>query len=82
LARDWEKNHSKSVKVGVHFNNSTINGDIGNITGGTVNAGALPRKSPRKRESVNESQTELYEKVQTHISAWKLKIGSINHIPF
>jgi len=65
LARDWEKNHSKSVKVGVHFNNSTINGDIGNITGGTVNAGALLRK----RESVNESQTELYEKVQTHISA-------------
>lgn len=45
---------------------TAINGDIGNkscVTGGTVITRALPRKSPRKRKSVDESQAETDEKV-------------------
>jgi len=68
LARDWEKNRNKPAKVGVHLNNSTITAINSNIRsegyiGGTVNAGALLRKLPRKRKSVNESQAEPDEKV-------------------
>ncbi|CAG8544875.1 12210_t:CDS:2 [Funneliformis caledonium] len=76
FTRDWEKNHSKLV--GFHFNNSTItaiNGDIGNesyITGGAVNAGALPMKSPRKKP-MYESQEEPDENHMDPTKMWTLE---------
>ncbi|RIB13501.1 hypothetical protein C2G38_2144522 [Gigaspora rosea] len=62
LARDWEKNHNKPAKVGVHLNYSTITAINSNIGSETVNARALLGKLPRKRKLENESQAEPDEK--------------------
>ncbi|CAG8552169.1 12236_t:CDS:2, partial [Acaulospora morrowiae] len=78
-ARDWEKNNDKTAKISIHFNNLTImsvNGNTGKesyITGGTINVGALPRKSPRKRKSLNESQAELDEENMNPTKMWLLE---------
>ncbi|CAG8629399.1 11710_t:CDS:2, partial [Dentiscutata heterogama] len=78
LARDWEKNHNKPAKVGVHLNNSTItaiNSNIGSESyiGGTVNARALLRKLPQKRKSANKSQAEPDEKSLNPAKMWTLE---------